>query len=226
MNKKTSEDYFETYRHALQQELVKLATYVRLFRRLHERKADRLAEMNLAPAFFSTTIDALFSAIVLWVDKLFGSRSERGILNFLGFIEQHRNLFDLKQLQRRCNYPDGHRMLRTREPITLEHIEADRDRIAKFKPLANFKLRRDKFQAHFDKEYCFNEGKLLKDAPIAWGDLEQVVQLGKELSNEYSAAYDGKVFVSEPVNAADVDHLLERLHRANPLRKKDKMPEC
>ena len=40
-------------------ELSRLASYVRLYRRLHERRMDRLNEMNIAPAFFLTTIDSL-----------------------------------------------------------------------------------------------------------------------------------------------------------------------
>ena len=107
MKTKDAEEYFETYRDSLQRELVRLASYVRLFRRLHERKADRLREMNLAPAFFSITIDAVYSAIVLWVDKLFGSRSERGLVNFLNFIEQNRGIFDIKELSGTVITPMG-----------------------------------------------------------------------------------------------------------------------
>jgi hypothetical protein len=212
MNKSEAENYFEKYREYLFGELGRLASYVRLYRHLHERKADRLIEMNIAPAFFSITIDSLFSAIVLWVDKLFGDRSERGLLNFLSFIENNRTIFDIRELQRRRNYPDDHWMLRNREPVTFASIQNDRKRIAEFKPLASFKLRRDKFQAHFDKEYFFERNKLHEDAPLTWGDLEQVVQLGKEILNSYSADYDGNTRAVEPINAGDVDHLLNRLH--------------
>jgi hypothetical protein len=155
MKKEDAEQYFEMYRDSLQRELVILVSYVRLFRRLHERKTDRLREMNIAPAFFSITIDALSSAIVLWVDKLFGSRSERGLVNFLVFIEKNRGIFDIEELKRRRNYTDQHWMVQNREPITFESIQADRNRIGEFKPLVSFKFRRDKYLAHFDKEYFF-----------------------------------------------------------------------
>ena len=212
MNKVEAENHFEEYRKLLVEELSKLASYVRLYRRLHERRADRLNEMNIAPAFFLTTIDALFSAIVLWVDKLFGERSERGLVNLLNFIEQHRDIFHIKELQRRKSYSDDHWMLKNREPVTIESIQADRTRIAEFKPLASFKLRRDKYHAHFHKEYFLARTKLQEDAPLTWGDLEQVVQLGKEILNAYSADYDGNLHAIEPINAADVDHLLDQLH--------------
>ena len=215
MNKAEAEKHFEEYREFLVEEFGKLASYVRLYRRLHERRADRLNELNIAPAFFLTTIDALFSAIVLWVDKLFGERSERGLVNLLNFIEQHRDVFDIKELQRRKNYPDNHWMLKNRAPVTIESIQADSKRIAEFKPLASFKLRRDKYHAHFDKKYFFDRGKLQEDAPLSWEDLEQVVQLGKEMLNAYSADYDGNLHSIEPINAADVDQLLDQLHHQN-----------
>jgi hypothetical protein len=82
MEKTTVESQFEEYRKYLHDEIVRLASYIRLYRHLHERRTDRLAEMNLAPAFFSLVIDALFSAIVLWVDKLFDKKSERGYGTF------------------------------------------------------------------------------------------------------------------------------------------------
>lgn len=150
---------------------------------------------------------------MLWVEKLFSNRSERGLVNLLNFIEQHRDIFQVKELQRRKDYPDDHWMLQKRDPVTIQRIQADRKKIADFKPLASFKLRRDKYYAHFDREYFFARTKLQETAPLTWGDLEKVVQLGKEILNAYSADFDGNVHSIEPINAADVDHLLDRLHR-------------
>lgn len=215
MNKHEAEIHFEEYRKVLVEEFSKLATYVRLYRRLHELRADRLTEMNIAPAFFLTTIDALFSAIVLWVDKLFGERSERGLVNFLVFVEHHRDILNIRELQRRNNHPDDHWMLQNRQSVTIDRIQADRTRITEFKPLASFRLRRDKYHAHFDRDYFFDRSKLQEDAPLTWRDLEQVVQLGKDILNAYSADYDGNLHSIEPINAADVDHLLDQLHRQN-----------
>jgi len=38
--------------------------------------------LNIAPAFFQTVIDALFSAIVPWIDKVFAEDSQRGLPQF------------------------------------------------------------------------------------------------------------------------------------------------
>jgi hypothetical protein len=211
--KTTDELKFEEYRQQLREEAVRLACYVRVYRRLHERRQDRLAEMNLAPAFFQTVTDALFSAIVLWVDKLCDERSERGLHNFLTFVEHHQDILSIDALKRRRSYPDGHWML-NREKIDLRAIQEDRERIRTFAPLQSFRLRRDKFHAHFDKEYFFDRGRLGDDAPLSWNDLEETVALMKDVLDRYSTAYDGDIFVLEPMNASDLDHLLEELHRA------------
>ena len=168
--------------------------------------------MNIAPAFFQVVTDALLSAIILWGDKLFDERGERGIFNFLTFIEHNRNILTIEQLKRRKNYPDGHWML-NRDPITLETIIEDRERIKGLDCLQSFKTRRDKFQAHFDKKYFFDRERLSEEAPLTWGDLEKVIEAISDVINRYSAAYDGQLFALKPININDLDYLLDRLHR-------------
>jgi len=211
MKKDEVEKQFEKYRESLHFEVQRLASYISLYRHLHERMRDRLDEMNISPAFFQVTIDALLTAIVLWVDKLFGKSSERGFLNFLSFVENNREVFSIDELKRRKDYPDGHWML-NREPITFQTIETDRQKLEKLGSLPNFKLRRDKFHAHFDKKYFFNRSKLGDDAPIKWGDLNQIVDTMADILNTYSAAYDGNVYSLAPYNINDVDRTLDILH--------------
>ena len=170
--------------------------------------------MNTAPAFFQGVTDALFSAIVLWVDKLYNPRSERGMHDFLRFVEGHLSLFSVAALKERRAYPDDHWMLRpeNRQVITKESIRADKNRLKGLTWLRSIKKRRDKFHAHFDAQYFFDRSSISKEAPLTWADLDEAVKVATEVLNTYSAAYDGKILISEPVNAADVDYLLNELH--------------
>jgi hypothetical protein len=213
MDKTEAEQKFEEYRDYLRQEATRLASYIALYRRLHELRAERLDEMNIAPAFFQIVIDALFSVIVLWVHKMFDEKSERGLADFLTFCEYNRDIFELKELQRRKNYPNGHWMLKDGKPVTVETINEDRESIKKLQFLPSFKLRRDKFHAHFDKKYFFDRTKLTHEAPLKWSDLTEVVEVMKDVINRYSAAYDGSLYALEPINVTDIDSLLDRLHR-------------
>ena len=205
-----TEKKFEEYRHYLNYEATRLASCVNLFRRLDQRSVDRLEEINIAPAFFKITTDALFSTVILWVDKLFDERGERGIFNFLMFIENNRNILAIEQLKRRKNYPEGHWML-NRDPITLDMINGDRRYIQNLDCLQNFTTLRDKFYGHFDKEYFFDRERMANEAPT-WGDFEKVITVISDVINRYSAAYDGQLFVLEPENINDLDYLLDRLH--------------
>ncbi len=211
MKREEAEAKFEEYRESLISEAIRLTSYIRVHRRLYERREDRLNEMNMFPAFFRTVVDALFSAIVIWVDKLLGERSERGLVNFLIFVENNREIFEIKELQRRRKYPDGHWML-NREPITLEVIQDDRNQLRNFAPLASFKLRRDKFHAHFDKKYFFERDKLSEDAPLILSDLDEVVTHMKNTIDRYSTSYDGNVFDLELMDISDIDYLLDFLY--------------
>ncbi|TRZ50249.1 hypothetical protein D4S03_07055 [bacterium] len=219
MDMKETEKLFEEYREYLKSEAIRLVSYIKLYRRMNERKSDRLHEMNVAPSFFQVTLDALFSAIILWVDKLLGARSERVFNNFLAFVENNRDIFAISELQKRKQYPNGHWML-NREPITYDTIDKHRKQIAELDSLPHFKLRRDKFHAHFDKAYFFDRSKLGNEAPLKWSDLEEVTKVMNDILNHYSAAYDGNVYHLEPFNIYDIDQLLDIVHSYNVKRKR------
>ena len=213
MKTENAEKKFEEYRENLKAEIVRLISYMKLYRRLNERTADRLDVMNIAPSFFQVTMDSLFSAIILWVDKLLSPKSESGFWNFLVFIENNREIFDISKLRERRNFPDGRWMLE-RDPITFDTIEKDRAKILKLKSLNFFKDRRNKFHAHFNKKYFFDRKKISQDAPLKWNDMDEVFELMKGILNKYSASYDGSTYHLIPLNVHDVDQVLDILHKS------------
>lgn len=213
MKNENAEKRFEEYRENLKAEIIRLSSFMKLYRRLHERQADRLAVMNIAQCFFTTTKDSLFSVIILWVDKLLIQKSGRGFWNFLAFIEKNRKIFDISELQKRRDFPDGHWALE-RDPITFDTIEVDRAKIMNLKSLKSFKKRRDKFHAHFDKEYFFDRKRIRQDAPLKWDDMDEVFELMGGILNKYSSAYDGNIYHLVPTNVHDVDRILDALHKS------------
>jgi len=199
---------------SLKAEAMRLACFIRIYRLLQERRGDRLAELNIAPCFFQTVDDALFFAIVLWVDKLFAKDAERGLHNFLKFVEHHQPLFSIEAFQRRRELPDGDWRLK-RAPVDYAMVATDRKTTINFKPLKSFGLRRDKFHAHFDKRYFFDRSRIAEEAPLKWSDRDQALELFKDILNRYSGAYDGGVFHIEPLNVDDLNYMLDRLHSTN-----------
>lgn len=212
MEREKAEKEFEEYREYLHFEAQRLASYIRLYHHLHERMTDRLNEINISPTFFQVTIDALFTAIVLCIDKLFGKRSERGFVDFLSFVENNRTIFSIDELKRRKSYPNDHWML-NRQPITIQRIENDRIKIQQIESLSSFKLRRDKSHDHFDNEYFLDRSKLGGDIPMKRGDLSHIVHTMLDILNTYSAAYDGNIYSLGPLNINDVDRIFDILHK-------------
>lgn len=208
MRREEFEQHFTDYRKFLREEIHRFRDCVAVYRQIQERKADMLEVINQAPAFFGVVESTLFTSIVLWGDKLFDERGERGLFNFLTFVENNRKWLTTAELQHRKGYPDGHWMLDRRIPITAESIEQDRQKIRSLEALKSFRIRRDKFHGHFDKQYFFDRQRLQSDAPIRWGDLEDAGNIMGAVLDDYSVDFDGAFFDWDTLNIDDLGVLL------------------
>lgn len=205
------EAHFREYREHLQREVGRFRDAASVFRQLDERRNDYLNELNIAPAFFRTVEDSLFTTIIVWADKLFDEKGQRGLFNFLSLMENNRGWMTVQELQRRKGYPDDHWMLKLEnrgQPITFQSIEEDRKRIRGLAALKSIQLRRDKFQSHFDKDYFFDRQKLQREAPITWESLAEAGDVMVTMLNNYSADFDGQLFASETLGIDDLTRLL------------------
>jgi len=209
---KQTEDKFRLYRESLKQELIYLASFVLTYKSLYKRHEDRLEEMNMFQAFFQVSLHSLFSCIVLWVHKLYDENSERGIYNFLSFVENNLKIFHIKELQRTLELPDDDPLLK-RDPVSFKMIKSDRNKIGEQDSLKNFKLLRDKYYAHLDKEHFYEIDDLLKTTQITWGDLDSILELSNEILNKYSSSFDGHIYTIEPWNVDDINDLLDFIHK-------------
>jgi hypothetical protein len=207
------EKHFRAYREHLSREVGRFRDAASVYRQISERTHDYLEELNLATAFFRTVEDSLFTTIVLWADKLFDEKGERGLFNFLAFMEYNRDWMTTQELQRRKHYPDGHWMLKDRIPITANSIEDDRQKIRNLAILKSIKLRRDKFQGHFDKDYFFDRGRFASEAPMTWLGLDEAGKVMVAILNDYSADFDGQLFAAESINIDDLTNLLHRARK-------------
>jgi hypothetical protein len=209
MRREEFQQYFSEYRKYLREEIHRFIDCIAVYRQIQERKTDRLEVIDQSPAFFGIVESALFTSIVLWGDKLLDERGERGLFNFLTFVEYERKWLTTAELQRRKEYPNGHWMLDARIPITVESIEHDRQKIRSLEALKSFRIRRDKFHGHFDKEYFFDRERLQLEAPLRWDDLEEAGNVMGALINRYSVDFDGTIFSWNTSNIDDLDVLLQ-----------------
>jgi len=213
--KSTLENDFIDYRGAFRREIIRLVNIMKLYRHLHEKKADRLEAMNQAPAFFTYVLDAFFTSIIVGTDKLLNDKrksKEFTLFKYLNFIEQNIKLFSVEAFQKRKNYPDGHWCLQERESISLNKIKEDRRKIKDMKFLQSINLRRDKFHVHFDKKYFINPKKVKEDAPLIWNDLDEIEGTLTDIYNRYSVAFDGNFQEFKVLNLFEIDDILDILH--------------
>ncbi len=223
MDQSDFETKFTEYREFLRVEVYRFRDCVAVYRHLQEGRANQHKALNIAPAFFSVVERALWTSIVLWVDKLFDQKGQRGFFDFLTFIEQDLEWMAISELQRRNEYPDGHWMLEGRVPITFQSIQEDRQKILSLPALKAFQTHRDKFHGHFDRGYSFDRGRLDLEAPITWSDLEEAGKVMGLILNEYCADFDGNTYVWDTLGIDDVNLLLDNAiegysagHRGDP----------
>lgn len=185
------ERLFVEYRDNLRKEIHCFRDSASVLRQITDHTHDHLREINLAPGFFHVVEASLFSTVILWADKLFDEKGQRGFFNFLSFVEHNRDCLSVEELQRRKGYPDGHWMLQNRIPITAASIAADREKIRALAVLPSIRLLRDKFHGHFDKEYFFDRMRLSSNAAITWADLQEAGEVMGTMLNDYSVDFDG-----------------------------------
>lgn len=215
--RKTFDTSFEQYRQSLYEESLRLISTIRLYIHVNRRLSDRSKEISIANTFFTYALSSFFTTIVVWTDKLLNPRrnNERNYLNFLSKIENNRQYFSTESYRLRRNLPLEHWSVKQHVPVTYEMIKDDRTRIENLKFMNFIALRRDKFHAHFDKEYFIQKEKLSDDAPIKWSDLNEVIKLIEEVFNRYSVAFDGGGWSFDVINLYDIDNVLEILHKHN-----------
>jgi AbiU2 len=207
---------FEAYRAALQREGQRLIMFMAIYRRIHERRHDRLAALNIAPSFFQAVLASLYLTIIVRAHALFngGGGTEESLRTFLNFAGRNISLFGLEQLASRKGWARDSDNMRHRTAPTYETVREDRKTIDRIASLKHIQTLRNKLHAHVDGEYFFDPGKAAVDASLRWSDLTELRTTFVNIVNRYSSAYDANTLIFEPVNIHDVDDVVEILHRS------------
>ena len=206
---------FELYRKNLIKEVINLFSYISIYKSLAEARENRLEEINFAPAFFGIVTQSLYTSIILWIYKLFDKNSERGIYNFLLFVEDNLSLFSKKHYKQHKSISDNDWRFTEIGWTELNLIELNEFKkiFDKNEILKNVKRQRDKFYAHFDSKYFYSLDKLYIDAPIKWNDFYEIKKNLDNIINRISVAYDGSGYSFDTVNINDVKGILDTIKK-------------
>src|SRR2546428_400411 len=200
---------------AFQREVQALVMVLNTYRHLHERHADYLNELNVAPAFFQTVLVALRTTWVVRSYSLLvgGSREEFTITKFLGFVRDNLDLFSKEAFLRRRSLPYGGPLGERHKAPTADTVRMDSRRVNRLTAIKSLKLQRHKFYGHLDPEYFSNPDLLTRSAPLEWGELTQIQDVLTDVLNRYSEAFNGELYSFEPENMLDVQKILDALRR-------------
>ena len=172
--------------------------------------AFKIIPSYLAPGFFQLTEFALSTTIILWSEKLFSHRSNVSLLKFLSFIAGNTKLFHLTELRKRSPCKDEELLKQVH--ITYEDIISDIARVNNLDFIGNINTLRDKYFAHFDKLVINNFDELTASNVIRLSDIEDAIATSLQIIRRYSSAYNYHYPSMEPMDALDIDNILDYIH--------------
>jgi AbiU2 len=93
-----AKELFEKYLKALFQELTRIDSFFELSIHIDKYRSNRLNELNIAPSFFGSVLDSFIYTTVVSLARYYDSyktlkRSDRNLIRFINFVEQHIELF-------------------------------------------------------------------------------------------------------------------------------------
>ncbi|MFA7368846.1 MAG: hypothetical protein WC334_04305, partial [Kiritimatiellales bacterium] len=92
--------------------------------------------------------------------------------------------------------------------VTSDDIKAHREKLKNLEGMMVIKHLRDKYYAHFDKEFFLDRKKLRREgAGINFSALENMSKVAQDVLLHYSLAYDGIGFNVKATNVDDVTRL-------------------
>ncbi|MCM3002918.1 hypothetical protein [Priestia koreensis] len=144
---------------------------LRLHIYVHNKFVDHPEVAEMAPSFFTLTMDSLFNDAIIRMAKLFDKKAYGTLFKLLNSIEMNTDLFSTEKKQILLKI-SAHRKLLTEEYSTI---------------LDSLKTWRDKNYAHWDKEYFFEDErpKLGNDSPMSYGDLFNLLRASTNIINYY-----------------------------------------
>jgi hypothetical protein len=207
------EQRFLSYLEAFRREGQRLVMFVAVYRYLHDRRHDSLEALNMAPAFFQTVLVALREAIILTAHKMIvgGRGDEVSLGTFLNFVGSNLTLFSTETFRARRGLMESAWQVRRHKAPSPSTVRQDRRRLARLAAVPSLRILRDKYHAHLDRDYFFEPGRLRDTAPLRWQDLTEIRSTIEEILNRYSGAFNGDVLAFEPMNARDVEVVIDAL---------------
>ena len=194
----TRKKYYK-YKEFLLDELMYIDSMFELYIYLKNQHVDRLAILNISPAFFGLTENALLESSAIRLSRLYDSdRKTVTIKKFLNFVEQNRKEIFKEEDQ----------------DAVVSKIREDQEKYEGFnEKILSLKEIRDTGLAHND--YCKLEDNfdMWAGKNIVIGDIRALIVFGAEVINHYSRYSDNTAHSIQATNKLDVEIMLRTLEK-------------
>ena len=192
---------FESWRSALAERLDHADANLKAWLAIEGYRQEHVAELNIAPAFWSLTMRAHLHAGLLDLATLVDrNRQSISIYRLLDYVEEYQELFSDRAYENRLRTQSIHgkrleEMVRDRRRVTEEKICEDRTAIADFdKDIKNLRGGRNKVLAHVDEEFL-RKGKSVDQVyPLLRTRTFAALTTFGDIFNFYSDAYDSSTY--------------------------------
>lgn len=174
--------------------IIQTNDYVKAFEELHENIRQYNKVINLSPAFFSLTYNALVFTIMMETAKLFDYRND--VISIKNLIEdiKKKNINELE-----------------------DNISCFKKELEELRPsIKNLRTQRNKILAHIDREYTIDYPK---DYPVCWKDIKKLLDFAFRVCNKISLVLKKQNFPENTLNIGDLHKLLEKVNLQNNIIK-------
>lgn len=171
------------------------------------------AKINCAPAFFSTTYNALIDCLLLELSKLYCDthNDERTLKKLINKAEANAKLFPV-EIKVGVNVEDGENKIsdiKIKKVDIHQELKDAKEELEKHNSIIDkINLRRDKKIAHNDKKYFLKPEQLQSDSPLNMAELHTLVHFAGKFCNNLLCHLNGSVVGYNSLQAEDLRDLL------------------
>lgn len=198
------ENKFNKYVDSIINDLITINSMFGLYNYLYEKRNSKSDEINISPAFFSLTMEALLNYSVLSLARLY-KKNDGGITinKFLDFIEMNQKIFYNEDGSKKNKYSNNNivKVIISDKKVVLE----SQDKIKKLI------ITRDKVLAHNDPLYYLTREDIWKSQSLKKEDIQELIYIAADIINHYLVEYCGEYRSIILDNLYDVDKVLDIL---------------
>lgn len=221
-----SEEQFENLLHKLSNELVDACIHWDLFKNLTSEIEMFTQEYNQSIAFWTYTFKAHSNTVIFSLLRIFDTESKSlSLQNLLETIKSNLSIFETKKFKERIkDNPFVDSLAEDSRMPDINLLEEDLYKVSdKNELVKRLLVCRNNIFAHTNAKNIAKSHNVLIEYPLKNDDIEQLLNLSKEMLNRYNRLFKASTYSTQVVGYDDYKFVLESI-REN-IKRMDKEAE-